>query len=348
MRSNGIAHLCLGALIGTTGCFDFDGLGSGRHDGGADLSPPTVDLVSQEMAQDDLRPVVDLLTVDLLRAPWSPAYSVASNTPLYGVWASAPNDLWAVGDKGTIIHGVGAPESMVYGPVALATANPQGFRGVWGGSNNNIYAVGVGGKIYFYNGTTWTALTSPTNGDLNGVGGKVTDVWFSAATGGAIYRRFGGGAITMEDSRVPVALYGISAAGTQVWAVGDKTTNRWDDASATPRWVAESNPSASVLRGVFALATNDVWAAGDGGTVLHFNGTAWTATASGTTEALNGVWASGPRDVWFVGNKGTILHYDGGALAPSARTTMENLTAVWGASPTAIWAVSDKGTVLRY
>ena len=51
----------------------------------------------------------------------------------------------------------------------------------------------------------------------------------------------------------------------------------------------------------------DVWALGEAGTVLHWNGVAWATVPSGTATNLNAVWSSGPGSVFAVGEKGAIL-----------------------------------------
>jgi hypothetical protein len=45
-------------------------------------------------------------------------------------------------------------------------------------------------------------------------------------------------------------------------------------------------PQGNTLDGVSALDENNVWAVGDSGTILHWNGTSWSAQASGTTNWL--------------------------------------------------------------
>jgi photosystem II stability/assembly factor-like uncharacterized protein len=61
----------------------------------------------------------------------------------------------------------------------------------------------------------------------------------------------------------------------------------------------------------------DLWAVGDGGTILHSSdGTTWNAQTSGTTNDLTSVAAVAANDVFAVGDKGTILHYDGTAWTP--------------------------------
>ena len=59
---------------------------------------------------------------------------------------------------------------------------------------------------------------------------------------------------------------------------------------------------------MWGSTSNDVWTVGDGGTILHWDGTAWSAFVGGTTKSLSGVWGSASNDVWTVGAGGTILH----------------------------------------
>ena len=54
-----------------------------------------------------------------------------------------------------------------------------------------------------------------------------------------------------------------------------------------------------------------MFAVGNGGTILHYNGTVWSVMTSGTSQDLSGVWGSSGSNVFAVGYDGTILHYDG-------------------------------------
>ena len=74
----------------------------------------------------------------------------------------------------------------------------------------------------------------------------------------------------------------------------------------------------------------------------------WSAMTSGTTNNLNGVWGSSGSDVFAVGDSGTILHYDGTAWSAVASPTANNLNSVWGSSATDAFAVGDNGTILHY
>lgn len=52
----------------------------------------------------------------------------------------------------------------------------------------------------------------------------------------------------------------------------------------------------------------DVFAVGERGTLLHYDGSAWRPQASGTQASLKGIWGSGPHDIFVVGDAGTVLH----------------------------------------
>jgi photosystem II stability/assembly factor-like uncharacterized protein len=67
-----------------------------------------------------------------------------------------------------------------------------------------------------------------------------------------------------------------------------------------------------------------------------------------TTQTLRGMWESGDSNVFAVGDNGTILQYDGTTWTVVNTKTTTNLRAVWGTSPTNIYAVGDKGTILHY
>ena len=43
------------------------------------------------------------------------------------------------------------------------------------------------------------------------------------------------------------------------------------------------HPQANELYGVWGSSASDVFAVGDGGTILHYDGSAWSAMSSGTT-----------------------------------------------------------------
>ena len=58
---------------------------------------------------------------------------------------------------------------------------------------------------------------------------------------------------------------------------------------------------------LWGSSANDIWAVGQSGTALHFDGSAWSPKKTGANEGLTGVWGTGSQ-VWVVGQRGAILH----------------------------------------
>ena len=57
------------------------------------------------------------------------------------------------------------------------------------------------------------------------------------------------------------------------------------------------------------MTSSDVYAAGFGGIMLHYDGKAWSEMASGTHIGLNAIWGTSPTDIFAAGDGDTILHY---------------------------------------
>jgi hypothetical protein len=90
--------------------------------------------------------------------------SVSQNY-LYAVWADAPDDVWAVGGGGAIIHLDGTAWAAV---VTGNGANATRFS-VWGSGRSDVWAAGASGTVLHWNGTAWTQQA--------GAGYDVNDVW---------------------------------------------------------------------------------------------------------------------------------------------------------------------------
>ena len=115
------------------------------------------------------------------------------------------------------------------------------------------------------------------------------------------------------------------------------------------QWCGEVSGVSCLLRAVWAVSPDDVFAVGDGGVILRRTNDVWQVMASGTTSKLRGLWAASSSDVWATGLGGTILHFDGAAWSPAnapISATLE-IDAVWGSSPSDVWFVGQ-GTVLHW
>jgi hypothetical protein len=225
------------------------------------------------------------------------------------VWENSPDDVF-LGTGGHVAHYDGTGYWSVIGPPASMYVD---VLDLWSPAPNQVYAVGIGANggwsIVHYDGATWTTELS------------------SSSTFDAMRSIWGSG---------PTDVFAVGSTGADASLLFHRDGTRW---------VAMPNPSTHGLRGVHGRAADDVYAVGDGGTILHYNGVAWTAMASGTTASLRAIWVRGPDDVFAVGQGGTILHLDSVGWSPVRSNTTATLNSVWGSGSTTFFA-GDNGTFL--
>jgi hypothetical protein len=71
------------------------------------------------------------------------------------VWVAAPDDVFAVGDGGVILHRDATGWSSMTSP----TTRP--LYGVKGTSGHDVFAVGYGNVLLHYDGARWTPVNAP-------------------------------------------------------------------------------------------------------------------------------------------------------------------------------------------
>jgi hypothetical protein len=90
-------------------------------------------------------------------------------------------------------------------------------------------------------------------------------------------------------------------------------------------------PQGNDLLAVFGTGPGDVWAVGDEGTILHWDGRTFGPAASGTLERLTGVWAASPSEAWISGTVGSFLRWDGQRWSPAGQpASVDAANAVTG------------------
>lgn len=80
-------------------------------------------------------------------------------------------------------------------------------------------------------------------------------------------------------------------------------------------WVRMNRPGTPSLHGVWGTGSDNVYAAGSNGTILHYQGQGldWVDTgqsnSSGVTSSFTEIWGNAPDSIWAVGQ--AIVHFDG-------------------------------------
>jgi hypothetical protein len=86
-----------------------------------------------------------------------------------------------------------------------------------------------------------------------------------------------------------------------------------------------SLPVSGTLHSLSAVSANEVWAVGNDGLILNWNGTQWSQVANpaGQGAALEGVDALSANDVWAINLLGTVTEQWNGTqwttVPPAAR-----------------------------
>ena len=140
---------------------------------------------------------------------------------IFGLWARAANDVWAVGsgnEGGGIARWNGSAWSVLLRRV------PDGLHDVWGSGANDIWAVGGNGVTFHWDGAAWTRVASSTTERLSGVwGSRANDVWAVGSNGVIVH--WNGSTWTSVDSGTHQNLSAVWGAGADhVWAVGSEGT----------------------------------------------------------------------------------------------------------------------------
>ena len=110
-----------------------------------------------------VRPVplrLEVLEDRRLLAAWVPQVS-GTTQQLEGVWESGPNDVFAVGDGGLILHSANDGASLAESDLG---DHARSFDGVWGSGPNEIFAVGFPGVIWNVQTTTAPAWQARIRG----------------------------------------------------------------------------------------------------------------------------------------------------------------------------------------
>ena len=128
---------------------------------------------------------------------------------------------------------------------------------------------------------------------------------------------------------------GPAKAHSQRRGPGCRDCRRCSDAAAD---AAPPVVAAPGLAGVWGSAVDDIWAVGEAGTILHYDGKQWTASESPTTVSLHAVSGSAPDDVWAVGES-IVLHWDGKRWSDALNDPdlQETLLSVWADGPDSVF-----------
>jgi hypothetical protein len=264
--------------------------------------------------------------------------AMTSGVKLKSVWAVSADDVFAVGDNGTILRRSDGTDW-----TAMSSGTTSNLRSVWGSSSSDVWAGSISGTILHFDGTSWSSITADIPRVDSIWGSSASNVWFVGSTSvlrwnGSSFSEFGFGG----------TLLAVSGTGpNDVWVTGELTNlHRYNGTS----WTTFVGSAGSSMWTVLAIATNDVWAAGKmpGKDTTHYNGVRWTTVKTSplasTAVQFQSMSAEAGNDVWGVGNS-KIGHWNGTAW--SLEEPFGSGQALWSVStvPGHMWIVGDGGLI---
>jgi hypothetical protein len=276
--------------------------GNPDADGGADLDPCEVAIPAWEKIW------------NITKEP----SGLEGRTPdinLMDVWGVGPDDIYAVGFAGSILHYDGSEWTL------METTTEANLEGVWGyvlhdadgtETRRDVFAVGSEGTILRLVTDAWIPMDvindpDPANPDPQPVTDTFHDVWGIPAPGPD--------QATQHPTVIAVGGMGLIArydgAINQFMEMRQRvefTDSEGQIHVNYERWTPER------LGGVFGAAAGDFVAVGNNGAILEFDGSSWNRNViTGFITHLNGVWGRGAWQIFAVGNEGTIMQRSNGA-----------------------------------
>ncbi|MFT7520055.1 MAG: hypothetical protein ACI9MC_002199 [Kiritimatiellia bacterium] len=184
-----------------------------------------------------------------------------------------------------------------------------GDRTLWwvhGHDESTYYIVGEQGTVLRFADGELTHEDVPTQATLFGVWDEGDVTWavggnINLGTGEIWVRRQG--AWSLHSSELPALVFKVWNG----WFVGDHVAWRMEDDKLVEHPPAERLLTVSGDSSDDVWAVGGLQSA----RVMHFEQGAWTTVDNSLGQALNGVWTGPGEDVWVAGNFGTLARFDG-------------------------------------
>lgn len=309
---------------------------------------------------------------------------------LRAVFGPDGDEVWVAGDNGIIARSRKAADAEVGSRWVITPSGTSAtLRALWGVGRRDLWAVGDRGTVLRWNGGRWDAVESGVTVNLSAVGGDGRELWVGGEGGALLrFRDPGFQRVDTGSAEDVQALFaaepsgGSGGEGSGAWAVGSGGTVLRLRAGGVTRQSAQVTDQR--LYALWGRGASDLWAAGEGGVLLHHDGAAWSRWPIPATGRLTALWGSGAQDLWVGGE--ALLHHDGrdwrryplpegawveagyasgpesfavtstGALwrlqreqwVEIARSERGALLGLWGSSATDIWAVGEGGALLHF
>jgi hypothetical protein len=289
------------------------------------------------------------------------------------IWGTGPGDVYATSFGATMRHYDGTDLQLMTYPGGHSASRLQDVL-VHGENSAHALAVGSTNTIIQYDGSSWQQLSASifkVAGCANprsiiiGIFDCSDQICAINNIGGVVAYR---AQDTSTECLVRPSITWPPQPGwqmTSVWSTGVSTDGPVDIYAAGSNGIVMYSPGGSQawqqmrtgvngsLRAIWEGSPRDVWAVGENGAVVHYDGNRWQPMTPPSGQTWRAVWGSGPQDVYVAGESnasgrgGSIMHFRGDQQQPETFETDQGaINAVWGSSQSDVYAVGDGGLLL--
>jgi len=264
--------------------------------------------------------------------------------PLARVWAQAPDNVWAVGARGTMRHFDGHSwQDVDSGTVA-------DLRAVHGSAADDVWVVGDWSTVLHWDGKRWETLQLRTKTLMTDVLAIARDdVWM---VGDRVALHWDGKLWTPAPIPAVAILNRLAArASDDVWAVGEGgMVLHWDG----QRWTQIDTQSDEFLTSIRIVSKDELWIAGFRGFVRRRVGDRWLDVDLPLTKEhrwdfwINDIWTTGADDIWLMTKREPLLHWDGHTWSFSDPHSPREFATLSGTGRDDLWAVSTTDVIVHW
>jgi hypothetical protein len=249
-----------------------------------------------------------------LDGEWTQTIPERIHGSLRAVFALSENDIYVSSDDGLVYYFNGSTWDKVFeGPVPLNSE----ISAIWGSSTDNLYIIGDNGLFKHYNGSVWSdiVLPEPTTNYYHDIYGFSANDIYVIGRGNYNYIYHCDGVDPLSWDYVD-----ISSLGAEIYCYA-----------------------------VWGTAGDDVYIAGGGGKIIHWNGVEWELMDTGTTTAFYDIWGSASSDLYAVSSS-WIFHYDGAEWTYTLPPYSSSGSWYWitGSSATDVLVGGSRDEIVHY
>jgi len=254
---------------------------------------------------------------------------------LFGVSGTGPDDVFAVGADGAVIHydGKSWQPMGIWGLVA--------FYGLCSDPETGLWAVGSGGTVVRLVDGVFTEVPS-----------GVTESLFACESG---MLAVGAGGVAVQGTPEGVQSLGVvaypdlegvsSLSDGHSYAVGKEgTVVEFLEGQTSIVMVGDGVD----LHAVYAAAPKAIWAVGEAGTVVRFNGISWASESTGANQPLYGVHGAPSGKVLAVGGSGAATVRENSEWTVLSTGVEVDLYAIRLVSENEAWMVGGGGAIVHW